>query len=195
MAQRSIRLRPILHSLILITDRRLRTSRCFSTCVPLRGAEQRCTCRSVGRRDPPEQVPSPIYNGIENSQRFRALPLFASLLSLGKDGYADIVRRNVAFAQRTAHYLDLSPLYEPITTLLSPPEHRQTAKNNRLFRSIPSCSTVPCALLSLSPIRCPLEPHESHERCMEDARDGYEMARTCGDSAGSRQLADRWWWR
>lgn len=34
-----------------------------------------------------ELVPSPLYVNIENSRRFRALPLFASLLSLGRDGY------------------------------------------------------------------------------------------------------------
>ena len=34
-----------------------------------------------------EHVPNPLYMGIENSRRFRALPLFASLLSLGKEGY------------------------------------------------------------------------------------------------------------
>lgn len=32
-------------------------------------------------------VPSPLYVSIENSSRFRALPLLASLLSLGKEGY------------------------------------------------------------------------------------------------------------
>ena len=34
-----------------------------------------------------DQVPSPLYCGIENSRRFRALPLLASLMSLGKEGY------------------------------------------------------------------------------------------------------------
>jgi hypothetical protein len=34
-----------------------------------------------------ELVPSPLYVNIENSRKFRALPLFASLLSLGKAGY------------------------------------------------------------------------------------------------------------
>jgi len=33
-------------------------------------------------------VPNPLYSNIENSRRFRALPLFASLLSLGKEGYS-----------------------------------------------------------------------------------------------------------
>ncbi|GFZ49126.1 hypothetical protein JCM24511_06876 [Saitozyma sp. JCM 24511] len=32
-------------------------------------------------------VPSPLYVNIENSRRFRALPLFASLVALGKEGY------------------------------------------------------------------------------------------------------------
>ncbi|KLT38890.1 PLP-dependent transferase [Cutaneotrichosporon oleaginosum] len=57
-------------------------------------------------------IPSPLTMNIENSRRFRALPLFASLLSLGKDGYADIVRRNVAFARRVATYLASHPSYQ-----------------------------------------------------------------------------------
>ena len=36
---------------------------------------------------------SPLNISLENSRRFRALPLYASLLSLGKQGYADIVSR------------------------------------------------------------------------------------------------------
>jgi hypothetical protein len=32
-------------------------------------------------------ITSPLYLGIENSRRFRALALFASLMSLGKEGY------------------------------------------------------------------------------------------------------------
>ncbi|BEI81716.1 hypothetical protein CcaverHIS002_0208760 [Cutaneotrichosporon cavernicola] len=57
-------------------------------------------------------IPSPLTVNIENSRRFRALPLFASLLSLGKDGYADIVRRNVAFARRVAAHIASHPSYE-----------------------------------------------------------------------------------
>lgn len=38
----------------------------------------------------PADIPSPLYINIENSRRFRALPLFASLLSLGKAGYAGV---------------------------------------------------------------------------------------------------------
>ena len=35
-----------------------------------------------------ELVPSPLYVNIENSRRFRALPLLASLMALGQEGYA-----------------------------------------------------------------------------------------------------------
>lgn len=34
-----------------------------------------------------EDIPSPLYVGIENSRRFRALPLFASLMTYGWKGY------------------------------------------------------------------------------------------------------------
>ncbi len=60
----------------------------------------------------PADIPSPLTVNIENSRRFRALPLFASLLSLGKEGYADIVRRNVAFARRVATYVAAHPSYQ-----------------------------------------------------------------------------------
>ena len=50
----------------------------------------------------PASVPPPLYHGIENSRRFRALPLFASLMSLGKAGYQDLVARNIYFARAIA---------------------------------------------------------------------------------------------
>lgn len=61
-------------------------------------------------------VPAPLFMGIENSRRFRALPLFASLMSLGKSGYQDLIRRNVEFARAIARSLPAS--YE----LLNGPE-------------------------------------------------------------------------
>ena len=46
---------------------------------------------------------SPLNISLENSRRFRALPLYASLLSLGKEGYIDLVSRccNLAMALGT----------------------------------------------------------------------------------------------
>jgi glutamate/tyrosine decarboxylase-like PLP-dependent enzyme len=43
--------------------------------------------------------PSPLNISLENSRRFRALPLFASLLSLGTEGYIDLVKRCCQLAE------------------------------------------------------------------------------------------------
>ncbi|WVQ75704.1 hypothetical protein IAR50_005334 [Cryptococcus sp. DSM 104548] len=61
-------------------------------------------------------IPSPLFVGIENSRRFRALPLLAGLLSLGRQGYEDIITRNVLFARKVAQYINSSPNYTLINT-------------------------------------------------------------------------------
>ncbi|KAJ3065226.1 hypothetical protein HDU98_011396 [Podochytrium sp. JEL0797] len=53
-------------------------------------------------------VASPLTLGIENSRRFRALPLYASLVSLGKDGYTHLFDRNLRFANRVARWIEES---------------------------------------------------------------------------------------
>lgn len=42
---------------------------------------------------------------VENSRRFRALPVYASLICLGKSGYAEIFQRNVEFARRVETWM------------------------------------------------------------------------------------------
>lgn len=44
-------------------------------------------------------LPSPLFKNLENSKRFRALPLYAVLLSEGRQGIKAMVQRNVAFRQ------------------------------------------------------------------------------------------------
>ncbi|TXT04234.1 hypothetical protein VHUM_04232 [Vanrija humicola] len=60
----------------------------------------------------PEDIPSPLYVGIENSRRFRALPLFASLMTYGWKGYRHFVRMNVHFARQLAELINVHPSYE-----------------------------------------------------------------------------------
>lgn len=50
-------------------------------------------------------VPSPLHTNIENSRRFIALPLYAALLAMGRQGYVDIVRRNVQFARNLSEWM------------------------------------------------------------------------------------------
>ncbi|KAF8321976.1 pyridoxal phosphate-dependent transferase [Cantharellus anzutake] len=50
-------------------------------------------------------IPSPLNIGIENSRRFRALPIFCALMAVGKEGYEGLVRRNVGFARKLAAWM------------------------------------------------------------------------------------------
>lgn len=49
--------------------------------------------------------------GIENSRRFRAFPVWATLMAYGKDGIKNEIKRNVAQAQKLALWIDQSPDY------------------------------------------------------------------------------------
>lgn len=50
--------------------------------------------------------------GIENSRRFRALPVWLTLKHYGRHGIAEWVLRNVQQAKRFAHFIDEHPDYE-----------------------------------------------------------------------------------
>jgi glutamate/tyrosine decarboxylase-like PLP-dependent enzyme len=57
-------------------------------------------------------VPSPLNIGIENSRRFRALPVYAVLLSHGSFGLAEMFARQVRLARGVAEFLDGHEKYE-----------------------------------------------------------------------------------
>ena len=67
-------------------------------------------------------VPSPLNIGIENSRRFRALPVYATLIAYGRQGYADMLKRQVALARGVAEYLLQHPSYELLPRRVSNPE-------------------------------------------------------------------------
>ncbi|WP_417845040.1 pyridoxal phosphate-dependent decarboxylase family protein [Thalassospira sp.] len=46
-----------------------------------------------------------INRGVENSRRFRALPIWMAITAYGRDGIADIVRRNCDQARDLAHWV------------------------------------------------------------------------------------------
>ncbi|GAA6009859.1 hypothetical protein JCM10207_002136 [Rhodosporidiobolus poonsookiae] len=62
-----------------------------------------------------KKLPSPLFMNIENSRRFRALPILASLLCLGQSGYASLVQRNISFARRIDAFLRSHPAYDVLT--------------------------------------------------------------------------------
>lgn len=59
---------------------------------------------------------SPLHLGIENSRRFRALPVYASLLALGRNGYRDMLERQIFLARRIAAFLWDYEGYEVLPT-------------------------------------------------------------------------------
>ncbi|KAJ4306205.1 hypothetical protein N0V88_001001 [Collariella sp. IMI 366227] len=60
----------------------------------------------------PNAILSPLNIGIENSRRFRALPVYAVLLSEGREGIAAMLSRMVLLARAIAAYVRDSEHYE-----------------------------------------------------------------------------------
>ena len=90
-------------------------------------------------------IPSPLNVGIENSRRFRALPIFCALLALGREGYMDLVRRNIEFARKLVDWMSigqgsrwyevLNLTYTPTTSEPSPEMIPTVPLNIILFRA------------------------------------------------------------
>ncbi|KAL8940539.1 MAG: hypothetical protein Q9216_002756 [Gyalolechia sp. 2 TL-2023] len=52
----------------------------------------------------PDSIPSPLNVGLENSRRFRALPVYATLVSYSRNGHRDMLQRQIRLARRIAGY-------------------------------------------------------------------------------------------
>lgn len=65
---------------------------------------------SAGAMDGPA-IPSPLNIGIENSRRFRALPVYASLLAYGRSGYRDMLERQIRLARAIYNWIFDHPDY------------------------------------------------------------------------------------
>lgn len=57
-------------------------------------------------------IQSPLNIGLENSRRFRALPVYAALLSEGRDGFGVILAKMAAMARAIARYMRDSEDYD-----------------------------------------------------------------------------------
>ena len=60
----------------------------------------------------PSDIPSPLNIGLENSRRFRALPVYAVLVAYGRKGMSEMFARQVRLARGIARILDAHDGYE-----------------------------------------------------------------------------------
>lgn len=60
----------------------------------------------------PSSIASPLNVGLENSRRFRALPVYATLLNQGRPGFQNLIGNMVHLARRLAGFLRDSDHYE-----------------------------------------------------------------------------------
>ncbi|KAM0546003.1 hypothetical protein ACHAPJ_011115 [Fusarium lateritium] len=58
------------------------------------------------------KIPSPLNIGLENSRRFRALPVYTVLLSEGRPGFARLLSNMVQLSRRVAQFIQDSEHYE-----------------------------------------------------------------------------------
>lgn len=57
-------------------------------------------------------IPSPLNIGIENSRRFRALPVYATLTQYGREGYKIMLKRQIRLAREVAQWLFTHPEFD-----------------------------------------------------------------------------------
>jgi glutamate/tyrosine decarboxylase-like PLP-dependent enzyme len=70
----------------------------------------------------PSTIPSPLNIGLENSRRFRALPVYSVLLAYGLDGFRDIFVRQTRLARAVAQFLHESKDYELLQERVDDPD-------------------------------------------------------------------------
>ncbi|MCJ1262241.1 hypothetical protein MMC22_002111 [Lobaria immixta] len=67
----------------------------------------------------PDAIRSPLNVGLENSRRFRGLPVYATLIAYGRTGYTDMLHRQIRLARRIAVYLFTHPAFELLPESIS----------------------------------------------------------------------------
>jgi glutamate/tyrosine decarboxylase-like PLP-dependent enzyme len=89
---------------------------------------------TAGNSDGPS-IPSPLNIGIENSRRFRALPVYASLLSYGKSGYQEMLQRQTRLARKIYEWIFDHSEYIPLPKASSKAELLDQTFMSVLFRA------------------------------------------------------------
>lgn len=67
-------------------------------------------------------IQSPLNIGLENSRRFRALPVYATLTAYGREGYCEMLIRQIGLARRLAAWIYEHESYELLPARLGKDE-------------------------------------------------------------------------
>lgn len=76
----------------------------------------------TGSSSKAESIPSPLNIGLENSRRFRALPVYASLLAYGSKVYQAVIQEQIRLARMIAEWLFDHPKYNVLPAVCSKQE-------------------------------------------------------------------------
>lgn len=75
-----------------------------------------------------DETQSPLNIGLENSRRLRALPVYATLSAYGREGYVDMLERQIGLSRKVAAWLDASEYYEVLPTYSTENKKEMLAK-------------------------------------------------------------------
>jgi glutamate/tyrosine decarboxylase-like PLP-dependent enzyme len=108
-------------------------------------------------------LPSPLHRNVENSRRFRALPLYVSLLSQGRDGTKSMILRNLLFAQKVRSWIEACPYYQLLVPVCSSPLDQNQLDQPQKWKGHWNTTIV---FFRAHPERCPVD-------CFKDAQSGH----------------------
>ena len=140
-------------------------------------------------------IPSPLNRNLENSRRFRALPLYVSLLSQGIEGTRDMIQRNLDFTRRLRSWIEQCPYYQILTPICSSldPGQLDTPQKWR------GDWTTTVIFFRAHPIDCPLEsfkdPQKGHLnliQALKETRKIYVSPGSLNGIGGARIAVSNW---
>ncbi|PMB66386.1 L-2,4-diaminobutyrate decarboxylase [Beauveria bassiana] len=83
-----------------------------------------------------DDIPSPLNMGLENSRRFRALPVYAVLLSEGRPGLAALLGAMTQLSRAIAAFLRDSPDYELLPGVIDGANDAKEEEEEEIFISV-----------------------------------------------------------
>lgn len=125
-------------------------------------------------------IPNPLFKNLENSRRFRALPIYSSLLNYGLVGISNMINKNIEFCRSIEIFLRSTTLtelgYEVLTPLNSSSLSNSNSNSNVSSSSSSSFKTLNILLFtssSFAPIK--FQGNEGINKLREKINESQEI--------------------